>query len=89
MKAIGNYEFPETLDEAYGWQAVTSYTAIHMRVLLVARTRVEGSWAAYCVPVPGHNHDEEQHLWRNEGVKLVESLARVAFPQFEDVPYAK
>ena len=89
MNTIGHWNFPETQEEADTWAPVLTYKALHSRVLLVAKTRIEGAWAAYCVPVPGRSHEEEKHLWENEGVKLDVKLARAAFPQFEDVPYAK
>lgn len=89
MNKIGRWSFPETREEADAWQPVLTYTALHSRVLFVAETRIEGQWSAYCVPVPGKSHEDEKHLWENEGVKLSEKMARAAFGCFEDVPYAK
>ncbi len=40
---------------------------------------VRGDWAAYVVPVPGMNHEDEVHLWRAEGCKLNEGEARALF----------
>jgi len=62
--------------------------ALASRVLVVANTRVEGAWCAYCDAVPGNNHDLEQDDVRNHGDKLDESLARVLFPEFHQLPYA-
>jgi hypothetical protein len=89
MNKIGQWMFPETQEEADSWRPALIYTALHSRVLFVAKTRIEGMWCAYCVPVPGLSHDEEKHLWENEGVKLSEKLARAAFGCFEGVTYAK
>jgi hypothetical protein len=63
--------------------------ALHRNVLLVAVTREEGAWACYCTPVPGQSHAQEKHLWEPEGCKTSEAIARVAFPQFTDLPYAR
>lgn len=62
---------------------------LHRQILVVAKTRMEGAWSAYIFPVPGENHDEEAKLWQTEGVKLPENLARVMFPEFKDLKYAR
>ncbi len=62
--------------------------ALATRVLVVARTRIEGTWAAYCDAVPGDDHDREEHAVLNHGTKVHEPWARVIFPEFDDVPYA-
>lgn len=59
-----------------------------MRVLVVAKTRVECSWAAYIDAVPGMNHAMEADAVLNHGDKLDERIARAVFPEFEGVPYA-
>jgi hypothetical protein len=64
------------------------YRALHSTVLVVAVTRIEGSWSAYCTPVPGERHLDEWHLWRRDGAKMHEEWARPMFPEFEDLPYA-
>lgn len=87
MNKIGGYSFPQTPEEADAWTPHITYTAIHTRVLLVAKTRMEGEWACYCTPVPGRSHDNEKHLWQNEGTKVREAVARAAFPQFAEIPY--
>jgi hypothetical protein len=87
MKKIGLCIFPETLEEADNWTPVLIYKPIHSKVLLVAKTRIEGTWSCYVTPVPGHNHDEEICLWENHGVKLHRLMAQAAFPQFNDIPY--
>lgn len=67
------------------------YTAIHRRVLVVAVPRFEGTWKAYVVPVPGHNHDKEAKSgsWVHDGEQLWEERARVFFSHLENVPYAR
>jgi hypothetical protein len=64
------------------------YKVLAMRVLAVATTRVEGTWAAYCDAVPGQNHEREHADVLLYGDKLAEVLARPLFPEFKDVPYA-
>lgn len=61
---------------------------LHRNVMVVARIRTEGYWKAYCFPVPGRNHDQEEYLWRTEGCQLIEPIAREMFGFLENVPYA-
>ena len=61
---------------------------LHRQVMVIARTRIEGAWKAYCFPVPGMNHDEEDYLWQTEGCQLSEAEARAMFGFLEDLPYA-
>lgn len=89
MKTIGQFEFPETQEDMAQWAPSMSHQAIHRTVLLVAKTRVEGSWSCYCTPVPGKNHDEERYLWKTQGAKVGAAVARAAFPLFAEIPYAK
>lgn len=65
-----------------------TYTALHSQVLLIAKQRVEGTWSCYCTPVPGISHDKELYLWECSGSKVRESIARAAFPQFEQIEYS-
>ena len=65
------------------------YIPIHRNVLIVAHMGGFDGWRAYCVLVPGENHEQEQHLWRDRGAKLSEKHARAFFPQFDQVRYAK
>lgn len=89
MKAIGNFEFPETPEEAETWEKTFRRRALHSRILVVACTRIEGMWSAYIAPVAGENHDLEwEGVWRN-GNKLGQEVAQALFPQFEGVPYAR
>ena len=80
--------FPNNQEEARAWKPIIFRYALESRVIAVAKTRIEGAWAAYVDAVPGHNHDEEQDAVLAHGTKLAEPLARTWFPQFEGVPYA-
>jgi len=57
-------------------------------VLVVATSRVEGTWCAYCNDVPGRSHQHEIQGVLDHGDKLGEEVARAMFPEFEGVPYA-
>jgi len=70
------------------FKAQTYRFMLHRQVMVVARTRIEGTWKAYCFPVPGQNHDLEEYLWLDEGVQLIEEVARPMFGHLEDVPYS-
>jgi hypothetical protein len=90
MKTIGQFEFPETREEAETWEPRFGYRALHRNVLAVMKTREEGTWKCYIVPVPGQNHDREMmELWRTEGAQADEALARALFPYMNDIPYAR
>ena len=71
------------------WLPSIHSRALANKVLVVARTRIEGTWAAYCDAVPGNNHDVERHAVLENGDKLLEEVARVLFPMFKDLPYAR
>tara|TARA_R110000782_G_scaffold172672_2_gene264278 strand:+ start:376 stop:606 length:231 start_codon:yes stop_codon:yes gene_type:complete len=62
---------------------------LHRQVMVIARMRVEGTWKAYCFPVPGLNHDDEEYLWEIDGVQLNEKEARSMFGFLENVPYSR
>lgn len=90
MKTIGQFQFPETVEEAKTWRASTHYRALHSRVLVVRRTRIEGMWAAYCSDVPGEDHAAEWEEALRHGDKLHESIARAIFPDVPaELPYAE
>ena len=61
---------------------------LHREVMVLAVTRIEGTWKAYSFPVPGKNHDDEQALWKEEGTQLPEHIARSIFGHLENMPYA-
>ena len=89
MNIIGAMAFPETPQEAKTWMPMIQVRAIASRVLCVASSRVEGTWAAYCDSVPGANHNCEFREVLRQGCKLQEHVARAVFPQFAEVPYAE
>lgn len=80
--------FPKSSEEARTFEPLIRHRALASRVLVVARTRVECAWSAYCDAVPGQNHRAEREAVLNLGVKVEEKIARMLFPEFIDVPYA-
>ena len=82
------FNFPETEAEFIDWRYETRRVMLHREVMCLAKTRAEGKWCAYCFPVPGVNHDKEEYLWLDKGCKMAEKVARLLFPQFEDIKYA-
>ena len=80
--------FPKSMEEAKAWKPAIRRRALHKNVLVVARTRIEGAWAAYIDAVPGINHDDEEAAVFRLGNKLPEKIARTMFPALEEVPYA-
>ena len=77
-----------TPEEAREWRSRVRRRALATKVLVVAETRIEGAWAAYCDAVPGYDHDSEQTAVLLHGEKLHEAFARVLFPEFNSLPYA-
>ena len=70
-------------------------TALAANVLVVVVRRVDG-WAAYVVAVPGEDHSQEVHLWRERGIKLKEGVARAVLSEYffppvnpGELPYAR
>lgn len=88
LSDIGGYTFPKTTAQARDWKPYVTWRALSRRVLVVARTRVEGKWSAYCDAVPGICHEDETAEVLRTGTKLSESVARAMFTQLKDVPYA-
>lgn len=90
MKELGKYEFnfPETLQEAQAWEPIIRVRALASRVLVVATTRVEGTWKAYADAVPGRDHSKEHQAVLASGDQVREEVARVLFKEFEGIPYA-
>lgn len=80
--------FPKSREEASAFVPMTPFVALSARVLVVAKTRVECAWCAYCDAVPGVDHRSEIGPILRHGAKVEESLARLLFPEFADVPYA-
>lgn len=89
MRHLGtfNIPFPER-GERGDWEPDIQHYALGIRVLAVARTRVEGTWAAYIDRVPGQDHHDERAEVLLHGSKLSEQIARVLFTTYEGVPYA-
>ena len=75
--------------EAAVWTPTTYFRALSRNVLVVAVTRIEGSWKAYCDSVPGQSHRAEQELVMERGTALPEDTARTLFPFMSEVPYAR
>ena len=90
MVEIGGFAFPEQGDQAAceAWRPTIRVTALACRVLVVAKTRIEGRWNAYCDAVPGINHDDEWEEVKHHGCKLPEHIAEAIFPEFKNIPYA-
>lgn len=80
---------PTTREEALGWTPTVRIVALARDVLVVARTRIEGRWKAYCAAVPGKNHDHEWQAVLDQGCPLRKEIARAIFPVFADLPYAR
>lgn len=89
MRNIGRFTFPETEAEAANWKPLQVRHMLHRQVMVVARTRIEGAWKAYCFPVAGMNHDKEESEWKRDGLQLPESVARAIFGFLSEVPYAE
>jgi hypothetical protein len=70
------------------FQPIQVRRTLHRQVMVIARTRIEGTWKAYCFPVPGRNHDEEETLWREHGSQVRERVARALFPEFDSLRYS-
>lgn len=90
MRQIGRFSFPEqgNVQECDAWEPYIRVRALATRVLVVARTRIEGKWAAYCDAVPGERHDMEFRTVLDNGRKLPENVAKGLFPELAEVPYA-
>jgi len=89
MKKIGELEFPENADESKVWVKTSRHVALHMKVMCVAHTRIEGAWRAYCAPVPGEYHEHELEPVFEWGETIPEKIALAIFPLFTGIPYAK
>ena len=86
---IAGHSFPLNQKAAEHWEPVFRHFPLHSQFLLIAKTRIEGKWACYGTPVPGIRHDQEIYLWERDGNKVGETIARAAFPEFADLPYAR
>ncbi len=80
--------FPKSPKEAQEFAPWIDRVALSCNVLVVANTRVECAWCAYCSAVRGYDHGLEQQAVLDHGDKLPERIARAIFPRFESIPYA-
>lgn len=80
--------FPRNVEETKDWHAHITYRALALKVIVVATTRIECAWVAYCDAVPGEKHSAEFQRVLSHGSKLDEPIARALFPQFSAVRYA-
>lgn len=83
--AVKHFKRPVPKD----WKPAIQRHALHMKVLAVATTRVEGMWSAYISNVPGYHHDVEYHGVLEFGDKLGQKIAEALFPEFKGIPYAR
>ena len=86
--AVEHFPTPGKEREALDvWKPITRGFALHRQVLVVMTTRIEGCWKAYCAPVPGMNHKEEEGPVLAHGCNVGERVARCLFPEMEGIPY--
>lgn len=78
-----------TPSEVKDWKPTIEVRALSSRVLIVAKTRIEGTWAAYCDAVPGVHHNLEYEQVLAGGDKIGAEIARILFPVFADLPYSQ
>jgi len=79
--------FPKSIEEAQAFKPFVRELALSSNVLCVAKTRIECAWSAYVDAVPGLNHRNELEAVLTRGTKLREDVARILFPEFDEVPY--
>lgn len=91
MRQIGQLQFPEpgNRNECGAWTPYIRRYALARNVLVVAKSRIEGSWKACCDAVPGEDHKEESAAVMRHGTEIPEEVARVMFPEFDEIPYAR
>lgn len=80
--------FPTNPSEAMSWEPIVRCYALHTEVLVVATTRIEGAWCAYCSNVPGMDHRLEMDGVLNYGCLVGEHIANQMFPEFVGIPYS-
>ena len=73
--------------EGQEWSAKIARYSLSPNVMVVARTRIEGTWAAYVAAVPGQSLSEDEKLTLDNGTKLSEKIARAIFSTFEEMKY--
>ncbi|MEE8489901.1 MAG: hypothetical protein V3S43_06160 [Acidimicrobiia bacterium] len=70
------------------FEPVIVYRTLGPDILAAARTRIEGTWAAYIGSAPSSRHEDDVNLILAQGAKLTEEVARAVFPKFNGVEYA-
>ena len=58
-------------------------------IVVVATTRIEGTWKAYIGSTKERRHEDAVLTILRHGAYVHESIARVLFPHFKDVPYSR
>ena len=58
-------------------------------IVVVARTRIEGTWKAYIGSTTERRHEDAVPTILMRGAPVHEAMARALFPQFKDLPYAR
>lgn len=84
MRTIGNFDFPDTSDDARVWEARVFAEHLSPEVMAVARTRIEGRWSAYVAPIDSDDKDALSKVLR-WGTKMREPHARAIFPNLSAV----
>lgn len=87
--AIEHFPGQSDLEAVGAWHPLTWRYPLHRQVLVVAATRIEGMWKAYCGPVPGLSHDAEEQPVLEIGCDVGEKVALVLFPHMKGIPYAR
>ena len=70
-----------------GEQRRIAWRALDSRVIVVAKEGGCADWAAYIGAVPGFNHDKEWYEVASNGSKVSEEMAKLLFPDFDDLVY--
>jgi len=70
-------------------EIITRIHPLARNVLAVARTGIEGSWAAYIDAVPGKSHEAEAAEVLDRGNKLPREIAEMLFSEFKNIQYRK
>lgn len=89
MKRFGAITFPEKHTECDGWEPYVTSRPLHSKVLAVAKSQIQFCWKAYIRDVPGLCHEDEIDLVIEDGATLPVEIAKVLFPQFKGIPYAR
>lgn len=58
-------------------------------IVVVASTRVEGTWKAYIASTKERSHKDAVPAVLERGTAVREPIARVLFPHFKNLPYSR